>query len=146
MTLAVSALREEAKRLYDGGMNFADISQRLSIGTGSLYNWAHHGGWTDSKKQEAQKLVEGGMNSLEAARQLEVSPRAIRRWSKAGGWEGLRVRRGKQEVSALREEAQSLVEEGATFVDAARQLEVDPTMIRRWASAGNWQTHPTPKP
>jgi len=134
--------KEEAKSLYAGGMSVKDISERLRIGTGSLYIWAREGGWLRARqqeqikrRQEAQRLVEGGMTFTEAGRKLGVSDSTICLWARAGGWE----RGVEPDKLKLKLKAQKLVEGGMNFSETARQLGVTPSTIREWAKDGGWE-------
>jgi len=141
--------KQEAQRLVEEGVNFADAARQLEVSPTAIQDWAKAGGWKRgvdqeklkqiSKKQEAQILVEEGVNFSEIARRFEVTPTTITNWAIAGGWE-----RGRQQEQISKKlEAQRLVEGGANFSETARQLGQTPYTIRNWAKSGKWKR---PKP
>ena len=131
------ALREQAKKLYEAGLNKTEVALRLNIGRTTVRRWLkngihpHYKPHPEELRQKAKDLLNLGYSRRKIADQLKVSYFTIAFWTR-----GLIQHDCLPQPYSrkLKRKARKLVRAGLAKIETAAKLNIPYTVVAAWTN------------
>ena len=128
--------REEARALWEQGLNDREIGQRLGVCDTTIWAWRKVEELPPNRKEtlnavKMTELLQAGLTDAEVARELGIRAKSVEAWRNRRGIKRNPTAR-EREIQDRMQRRAALYEQGLNDAEMARELGIPTVTVRRW--------------